>query len=199
MEIFKEVKGYEGLYQVSNRGTIKSLPRGSRKGIKILRQEIVKRNTTNYRRVSLCKDGIVKRFQVHRLVAEMFIANPENKPFVNHIDNSGENNSVENLEWCTHSENMIHAEKQGRLHLTQSRAGKARGILATEEKHARQRALIGKTIGQRTIIRFLESDAKHPRAEVRCNCCKALFGTSDLKRTGPCRSCALKNAHKMKI
>ena len=115
-EVYRDIIGYEGKYQVSNLGNVKSLPKGDGNGNKerLLKQEINKRKHTNYRRVSLSSNGNVKRFLVHRLVGEAFIANPDNKPQINHIDNNGENNNSNNLEWVTGSENMIHAEKQGR-------------------------------------------------------------------------------------
>ena len=77
---------------------------------KYLNQELIKRGgKSEYRRVTLSKNGSVKRFQVHRLVAIMFIDNIKNKPCVNHIDGNGLNNKVSNLEWCTYSENEKHS------------------------------------------------------------------------------------------
>lgn len=70
-------------------------------------------NTKKYLDVELAKDGINNRYRIHRLVAEMFIPNPENKPQVNHIDCNKFNNNVDNLEWCDNSENQIHAFANG--------------------------------------------------------------------------------------
>ena len=125
--MFKDIKGYEGLYQISDRGSVKSTPSDGKPN-RMLKQEIIKKENTNYRRVSLSKNGIVSRFSVHRLVGMAFIDNPNNKKYINHIDNDGENNWKDNLEWCTHSENMIHAQKQGRLFKSQSKGGKNAGI-----------------------------------------------------------------------
>ena len=108
-EEWQAVKGYEGLYEVSNQGRVKSLPRNTTKG-KIL---VAEKNHRGYYRVGLTKNNKQKHFSIHRLVAEVFIPNPQNKPQVNHIDGNKQNNSVENLEWVTHSENMKHATEMG--------------------------------------------------------------------------------------
>lgn len=117
MEIFKDIVGYEGLYQVSDLGNIKSLPRNSnvkgnnRKTEKLLKPDVGKHG---YKRVSLTKDAKTVRFFIHRLVAEAFIPNPNDKPHINHIDNNPSNNCVNNLEWVTPKENHQYSIKQGR-------------------------------------------------------------------------------------
>ena len=117
MGIFKDVIGYEGLYQVSNSGSIKSLNRvvlhsGNKRRIKGM--SIVSFKCKNgYLNTRLHKDGITKNYTIHRLVAKHFISNPENKPQVNHIDGVKDNNMLHNLEWSTNSENMRHAFKTG--------------------------------------------------------------------------------------
>ena len=107
-EIWKDIKGYKGIYQVSNLGNVKSLPRKTNnqyyKGL-YLKQYIYK----GYLRLQLTKHSKSKWFLVHRLVAEAFIPNPKNKPQVNHIDGNKLNNKVDNLEWVTPSENQIHS------------------------------------------------------------------------------------------
>lgn len=102
MEIWKDIEGYEGLYQASNKGNIRSL-NYRRKGIsKLLKLREV---TKGYLQVVLWKNKKSKCFQVHRLVAEAFIPNPDNLPQVNHKDENKENNKIENLEWCTNEYN----------------------------------------------------------------------------------------------
>lgn len=90
-EIWKDVKGYECLYQVSNFGNIK-------RDNKILNPG---KNQDGYSMVCLCKDGNQKIKLVHRLVAQAFIPNPNNYPQVNHKDENKSNNTVDNLEWCS--------------------------------------------------------------------------------------------------
>ena len=114
MEIWKDIKGYEGLYCVSNLGNIKSIKRAvtySNGIISVFKERILIQETINinYKRVTLSKNNSASRFQVHRLVALYFIPNPENKPCVNHIDGNASNNNVKNLEWCTYSENERHS------------------------------------------------------------------------------------------
>lgn len=101
MEIWKDIKNYEGLYQVSNLGNVKSLPKmhGIRKGNeKILKPTI---NSKGYLRVQLSKNKSIKQCLVHRLVAETFIENIDNLPQINHIDKNKLNNKIDNLEWCS--------------------------------------------------------------------------------------------------
>ena len=109
IEIWKDVKGYEGLYKVSNLGRVKSY---WFKNPKLLKKRISKRG---YLIVDLVKESKGKRkvAKVHRLVAESFIDNKELKPVVNHIDGDKTNAHVDNLEWCTYSENSKHAYKSG--------------------------------------------------------------------------------------
>lgn len=99
-----------GLYQVSNLGRVKSLNYLGHKKIQILKQSLTGDNYyhTRYYRVILYKNGISKNYRVHRLVAEAFIPNPDNLPYVNHKDYNTFNNNVNNLEWCTPKYNSNH-------------------------------------------------------------------------------------------
>lgn len=124
-EEWRDIVGYEGLYQVSNLGRIKNIrtPVCSDRGndlteICLVKPSLqkLKRNYFRYR-VNLWKENKPKTFKVHRLVATAFILNPLNKPQVNHIDNNPLNNNVKNLEWCTILENMEHSKKQGRMNV----------------------------------------------------------------------------------
>lgn len=118
-EIWKDILGFDGIYLVSNFGRVKKMSNkfitssnvNSETGDFILKYCIIK----GYPKVSLIKNGVYKMFFIHRLVGLAFISNPENKPFINHIDGVKENFNLSNLEWCTASENMQHAIKTGLL------------------------------------------------------------------------------------
>lgn len=97
-EEWKPISGYEDLYQVSNWGRVKSLNYNKTKQEQILKQAT---NKQGYQQICLFKDGKGKTFQVHRLVTNAFIPNPNNLPQVNHIDEVKTNNHISNLEWCT--------------------------------------------------------------------------------------------------
>lgn len=120
-EVWKDIINYEGLYQVSNLGRVKSLKRiitrynGYAYCEYVLPEKIltVFCDKRGYSMTFLYKNGKRKKCAVHRIVAEAFIPNPENKPQVNHIDGNKLNNCVDNLEWATNSENQKHAYKSG--------------------------------------------------------------------------------------
>ncbi len=107
-EIWKPVRGWEGLYEVSNLGGVRSLKFNKTTLL------IPNNNGHDYFSAHLRKVGINKMSYIHRLVAEAFIPNPENKPCVNHKDNNRSNNNLKNLEWVTIQENSDHRKKQMR-------------------------------------------------------------------------------------
>ena len=122
-EIFVDIKDYEGSYQISNYGRVKSLPKSWRinktfvasRKVQIRKLSIDK---FGYYKVNLWNRGKSKRFLVSRLVAQAFISNPLNLPQVNHKDGKKLNNYEENLEWCTGSENIQHAFNNGLINVS---------------------------------------------------------------------------------
>jgi len=103
--LWKDVEGYEGYYRISNDGRLFS--------IRADRELKGDTDEEGYRLVTLSLNGSIKKFRMHRLVASAFLSNSENLPIVNHKDGVKGNNHVDNLEWCTNSENMIHAYELG--------------------------------------------------------------------------------------
>lgn len=136
-EIWKFIPSYEGYYQVSNLGNFRSVPRiikYKNNGTRLYPAKNLLTETTkdNYQRITLMKEGVKQRFQAHRLVAITFIPNPENKPCVNHKDGNKSNNCVENLEWCTPSENTLHAIKTGLIDPSKHHPSNAKRIQCIE-------------------------------------------------------------------
>ena len=111
-EVWKDIEGYEGRYQVSNLGRVKRVTTG-----RILKSC---KNRGGYLYVNLCKQGVVSNKRIHRLVAQAFIPNPENKSDINHIDEDKTNNTVTNLEWTTRKENLNHGTHNDRVSKTLS-------------------------------------------------------------------------------
>ena len=170
-EIWKDIKGYEGKYQISDMGKVKSLERLTSNKRRVLKQINLsqKLGKDGYLKVLLYKENSRKYVMVHRLVANMFIENFYNKPQVNHIDANKQNNNVSNLEWVTASENKLHALSLGI------------GLLGTgkdnvKSKKVNQISLDGFFIktwaGQREVARVL----KLSQSGI-CRCCKYGKGT----------------------
>ena len=118
IEVWKEIKGFAGMYAISNLGNVKRLEHYKRCGVAgqtLLGEKPMRlyRNHNGYYRVCLCKDG--KRYFrfVHLLVAEAFLPKKEGKPQINHIDGNKKNNTLNNLEWVTSKENHLHAAEMG--------------------------------------------------------------------------------------
>ena len=115
-EVWRDIEGYEGLYQVSNMGRVKSLGRKDRFG-RVIKERILEPAVTHngYLRVGLHVDGKRKMLRVHRLVCEAFHENPDNKSEVNHVNENKTDNRACNLEWSTRTENCNHGSRNERV------------------------------------------------------------------------------------
>lgn len=153
MRIWQPIKEYEGLYEVSNDGLVKSFHK-DKSGV-IMKQTIQKNSHTNYMSVMLvCKYKTRKTIMVHRLVAEAFVSNPHSKLHVNHLDNNGENNNSYNLEWCTQQENMVHSSKQGRHIGAITKANKVQSKQALDKR----KEMIGKKYGKWIVLKDMPKE-----------------------------------------
>lgn len=113
-EEWRDVVGYEGMYQVSSFGRVYSIARRCGYRSAVNGRFLKPSSRKGYLCYGLCKGGRKTEHCAHRLVAIAFIDNPENKPQINHIDNNPSNNNVKNLEWCTVYENSLHSQRQDR-------------------------------------------------------------------------------------
>lgn len=169
MEEFKKVteckKELQNLYLISNEGRVFSLQQN--RFIKW------RSNGNGYYNITLRKNNITQKFFIHRLVAIHFIPNPDNKPFINHIDCNPSNNKVDNLEWCSHKENMEYASKLGRFNKTAEWTEKIR-------KASHKKAIIGihTQTGEVLIypsIQATKKDGFEPSCV--CQCCEGIRKT----------------------
>lgn len=183
-EIWKDVKGYEGKYQVSNLGRVKSL--GSDKWHKgrVLKPSFDGKG--NYLFVGLHKDNCIKLATIHRLVAEQFIPNPDNLPCVNHKDENKTNNRVDNLEWCTVKynsnygkckENMIKSRQSNpnyKNSLIRGQATRNKIGCSGAEKPVLQFTTRGEFIREWRSLSTIEAELGISRGGIT-KCCKGVF------------------------
>lgn len=158
MEIWKDIPGFEGLYQASNTGKIKSLSRRvwNHQCFMVRKEYIIKDHLLpdGYIQIGLTKPNEKQtRYYIHRLIALAWIPNPNNKPFVNHLDGNKSNNSIENLEWCTKSENVKHAYRTG---LMSNKGARHPGAKLSEEDVNRIR--VRYSLGESTYRIFNSGD-----------------------------------------
>lgn len=170
-EVWKPIIGFEGLYEVSNYGNVKALDRyiENNGGMQHRSEKILKANTskrTGHKTVVLCRGGKTSPQLVHRLVASAFIPNPENKPYIDHIDTNPRNNHVSNLRWVTQHENAMNPLT--RLHNSESKKGH-KGYLKchTEEtKRKLSEMKIGKKFSLEHRKHLSESHRRERKNEV---------------------------------
>ena len=191
-EIWKDIPGFEGLYQVSNLGRVKSLPRGKQYPSRQTHNNIRKQHVKNvqYYQVNLSKGNKVTWISVHRLVAMAFIPNPDNLPCVNHKDENGFNNRVDNLEWCTYAYNARYGTAKQRQLETLKRVDpqnlRSQKGLDTRKRNNRsnaRKAVIQMDMNGNFLGRFLSlSDASRKTGSNLssiCNCCKGIRESSN--------------------
>lgn len=170
LEIWRDVQGYEGFYQVSNLGRVWSVPRtdatNHKQGGKIMK---LKRETAGYLKVNLSKNGKARLMFVHRLVATAFVQKDEGCDIVNHIDNDRANNNSKNLEWTTYKGNMQHAARQGRMKYNPENLKKA--------INSRKKPIIG-TNGSETLRFESAAEAEKHGFNHRhiASCCRGMYG-----------------------
>lgn len=179
MEIWKDIKGYEGLYQVSNLDKVKSIEKDIirvRNGKEIITHIPEKilfqwKNSKGYLSVAIGSKQSRKLYKVHRLVAEAFIPNPDNLPQVNHIDEDKSNNKVENLEWCTNRYNCNYGTYNFRL--SEKLKGRKAFWLT---KAVIQYSMNGEFIREFESIRDAAKAVKSSPANISM-CCKGIYSS----------------------
>ena len=137
-ETWKDITGYESLYQVSSHGNVKSLRSG----------RFMKPSGNTYKTVTLTRNGTQTTKYVHRLVAEAFLENPNGCKTVNHKDENKSNNAADNLEWCTHEQNCRHSYRlhPDRLSCLQSELAKRKRILKKSKRVAQRNLITGEVV-----------------------------------------------------
>lgn len=169
-EIWKDVIGYEGLYQISTLGNVKALKKIRNvgpgcKSIRVYPEKIMRPSISRdgYSLIGFRKDGLCTTYLVHRLIALHFIPNPENKPQVNHINGVKTDNTVVNLEWVTVSENGLHSYKNG---LQKPQKGKDH----VNSKPLRQLTLEGELVRTWESCRQVERTLGYPNTHINACC-----------------------------
>ena len=168
-EEWRDIEGYEGMYQVSNLGRVRSLDRHVKNwvGKKLMKGKMISvcNDGRGYLLVNLWKNNKPKNIRTHRLIAKAFIPNPENKPQINHINGDGTDNRIENLEWCTASENIQHAHNTGLASNVNKR------------KKISMKSLDGKTLFIFDSILEASIITGYPNTGI-CDCCRGGRATS---------------------
>lgn len=214
-ENWKSIEGYEGYFEVSNYGKIRSLTRqitkSNGKVQKVYGQELrpfirdsSKITSVKHYRIALRLNGEQKKYFVHRLVATAFIRKPKDKEVINHIDNNGLNNYYKNLEWCTAKENVAHCHNQNRQNAEKVLEAQAKTVSVIKQKKMdRELARIGKTYGFLTVTNIVGFDTKTKTQDIRIQCkcelCNSIVEKPSrafrLKSIMMCSNCLKTNRH----
>lgn len=178
-EIWKDIPNYEGRYQVSNIGNVRSLNYNHTKKCKLLTPRI---DSDGYKQVALYIGGTTKQkwFRVHRLVASVFIPNPDNLPFVNHKDENPSNNHVDNLEWCNNQYNCTYGTCRERAIITaynnlmernQMKNKKSTRYYSGRQERKVAKALNGKLVANSGATAFNKGDVTTDNVLIECKTC----------------------------
>ena len=167
LEIWKDITGYEGLYQVSNLGNVKSLNYNKTGKEKILKGG---KGKDGYLQVVLCKEDKRKTHTIHRLVATAFIDNPNNLPQVNHIDENNTNNCVDNLEWCNCKYNINYGTRNKRVSKAQENRKDISKLILQFTKD-------GDFVRRWNSVREVERELGIYHSNIS-NCCKGKYKTA---------------------
>ncbi|QYG31004.1 HNH endonuclease [Mammaliicoccus sciuri] len=165
-EIWKDIKGYEGLYEISNYGEVWSVRKQTL---------LTKCETSGYHCVGLTKNKKRKHFKVHRLVANNFVDNPFNKPCVNHLDENKINNHHSNLEWVTHEENANYGTRNERIKETRKSSSKWKAY-NKRRKWRDSKPIVGVNIKNGNIIEFSSATEAGRNGYVRSNISRCANG-----------------------
>lgn len=166
-EVWKDVLGYEGYYQVSNLGNVRSLNYNSTGRVQLLSPNVVR---NGYMQVLLCVNSIRNKQYVHRLVATAFIPNPNNLPQVNHLNECKTDNRADNLQWVTPKDNCMYGTRNKRVLQTHKIRNTARA-----ERRVVQYALSGKMIASYKSINEAARQTSIRSGSI-CNCCNNKYG-----------------------
>lgn len=177
-EIWKDIEGYEGLYQISNTGKIKSLKRYKNNHNKkqLVKEKIRKQiiSKTGYYTCMLYKNGNKKLLKVHRLIAQAFIPNPNNYPIINHINGNKLDNNILNLEWCDYSHNNKEAH---RLDLIKNNTKGLKKYTNSLKKRVNQYDLEENYIKTWNCISDIQKELGYTTTNI-CACCKNIRKTA---------------------
>lgn len=171
-EIWRPIKNYEGLYEISSWGNVKSLPKKVKVGIKnnnfaIKKEKILKQThrKDGYRRIALSHNKSTKNYYVHRLVAEAFIDNPNNYKYINHKDENKSNNNIDNLEWCSFKYNINYGTRNKRA---------SKSLTGKNTKAVIQYDYEGNFIKKWNSIAEIERELGYSTSNI-CACCKGRY------------------------
>ena len=173
-EIWRDIEGYEGLYQISNLGNVKSLNYNKTGKEKILKNG---KDRGGYLQVNLWKNGNGKNYLIHRLVAEAFLPNSDNKPEIDHINTNKTDNRICNLRWCTHKENSNNSLTIDKM----SKNAHFKNKFGIE--HPNSKPIIQFTLDGKLVRKWDSAMDAHRELGINrnciCQCCKGKYKTAN--------------------